>query len=1032
MKDGSNKTNTISLAETLPSSLQKALSFLAGHSKKIFSLKFGSLLLVALCVSWLALFASDRAWDTPVWTRLTLSCSGWVAAFVFAWMIRQTAFNRSNSRKWLARQVRIRFGGPGDRLLGVIELSDKRHENHSSYSESLYAAALKRVEAEISKLQLEQTFDRKPVHRASLAAASFALCVIACFLVYPDLSKNAFLRWATPWSDLERTTLTRFSDVPSKLYAAKGETSLLRLTLAKDSKSNPSEIQLTGPNDLLVKASKKGNFYEFLIPGQEKAKALKLKAGDFRSVIQLLPLTRPTIAECMAKISYPEYLGLPTYESESMARTVSFPKGSSVVLHGKADRAISIITASTSNRSLDPEFNGKNFTVPLKNVREEEEISLFFTDLYGLESKTEYRVRLSALDDSPPLVDFREIPPESSILLLETISLQIVAKDDLGLARTKLKIKATRGKDLLIDSTIYEQIEVENNVTQFGFPFPFDPSLFKLRDGDVVEFTAHAVDRLPQREPTISRTVRFFVVGPEKHAEIIRGKMEAIMARTSEIAREQESLLMETIALEEEVEASDESIDAKTERKLSKLADMQRTNARNLKANAEEGMDVLEEAARNPTFDQEAIKDFGETLEKMKDVASSKMIPASSKIQQAQASPPSAASQSLAQAEELEREALSELQEILSDSSEQLDRLEARNLAQRLRKVEKTEKSLVGGMLAILPKSIGESVEKLTPELSENKEKMEAVQFEAHVEAAEIQKEISRFHERTGKPAYGEVSEMMEQEKTESGLLAVSQKIDRNIAFEALDELEAWELKFKNWADILEKQNSQEGGGQGQGQGEGKDVTEQILALLKIRDTQGDIIGKTKIVDSGNFLAKKENWTDTLTDQQNELMLDLTDVQIEMAEEGLNPLFDDAHTAMYESAAGLEKGDAGDTTQGSQVEAKDIVTDLINVLLESSSSGQSSGQGQSMTGMQFLMQQLSQSGQGKAAGMTPGNSGGGSSQGGNTDQIPDTIGGEAGNLSTGSRKSGKSGGVSQPPPPEFKKIMENYFRNIEE
>ena len=193
-----------------------------------------------------------------------------------------------------------------------------------------------------------------------------------------------------------------------------------------------------------------------------------------------------------------------------------------------------------------------------------------------------------------------------------------------------------------------------------------------------------------------------------------------------------------------------------------------------------------------------------------------------------------------------------------------------------------------------------------------------------------------------------------------------------------------------------------------------------------------NIIDKTKIVDSGNFLAKRENWTDTLTDQQNELMLDLTDVQIEMAEEGLNPLFDDAHTAMYESAAGLEKGDAGDTTQGSQAEAKDIVTDLINVLLESSSSGQSSGQGRSMTGMQFLMQQLSQSGQGKAAGMTPGDSGGGSSQGGNTDQIPDTVGGEAGNLSTGSRKSGKSGGVSQPPPPEFKKVMENYFRNIEE
>ena len=70
-------------------------------------------------------------------------------------------------------------------------------------------------------------------------------------------------------------------------------------------------------------------------------------------------------------------------------------------------------------------------------------------------------------------------------------------------------------------------------------------------------------------------------------------------------------------------------------------------------------------------------------------------------------------------------------------------------------------------------------------------------------------------------------------------------------------------------------------------------------------------------------------------------MLDLTGVQIELAEEGLNPLFDDAHTAMHESAAGLEKGDAGESTQGAQSEAKEIVTDLISVLIESASSGQS-------------------------------------------------------------------------------------------
>ena len=238
-------------------------------------------------------------------------------------------------------------------------------------------------------------------------------------------------------------------------------------------------------------------------------------------------------------------------------------------------------------------------------------------------------------------------------------------------------MKAIRGGDVIIDTTLYDQPEANSSVLQSGFTFPFDPRFFTLQDGDVAEFTALASDRMPDREPVQSRTVRFFIVGPEKHAEIIRDRMEAIMSRTSEIAREQESLLMETIELQEEVEASEESIDSKTERKLSNLADMQRANSRDLKANAEEGMEVLEEAARNPLFDQDALKDFGETLEKMESVASNQMSPASSKMQEAQSSPPSAASESLAEAEQLEREALDQLQEILSDSSEQLDRLEA-------------------------------------------------------------------------------------------------------------------------------------------------------------------------------------------------------------------------------------------------------------------------------------------------------------------------------------------------------------------
>jgi hypothetical protein len=595
-------------------------------------------------------------------------------------------------------------------------------------------------------------------------------------------------------------------------------------------------------------------------------------------------------------------------------------------------------------------------------------------------------------------------------------------------------MKAIRGNDLIIDSTLYIQSEKESNLTATNFDFPFDPRLFSLQDGDIAEFSAQALDRMPGRELSSSRTVKFFVVGPEKHAQLIRAKMEAIISRTSEIAREQESLLMETIEIEQMVEENEESIDPKTDQKLSKLADMQRANSRNLRNNADEGMKVLEEAARNPIFDQKAIEDFTETLERMKKVASSKMNLASSKINQARASPPSSATESLSEAEQLEREAISELQEILADSSEQLDRLEALNFAQRLRKIEQIENKLTKGILKILPTTIGANIERLTPRISKEKDRMEMMQFDTHLEAGEIQKEISRFHERTGRDVYGEVSKLMMEERTESGLLLVSRKIERNVAFEAMDALELWAEKFKVWADMLDNQISPPGSGSGQSQGEGmgKDITEQILALLRIRDRQGDIIKKTQVLDSVNFQADRKNWTNTLNDQQLELMVDLTDVQIELAEESLNPLFDDAHTAMSESATGLKKGESGEVTQKAQAESKEITTDLINLLLEPTNSPQSNAQGLSMTALQFLMQQLGKGGEGKAPAMTPGKSGGGSNQGGTSKRELEENVGEVLNLRTGTRKSRKSGGMSQSPPPEFKKIMEIYFKSIEE
>ena len=76
-----------------------------------------------------------------------------------------------------------------------------------------------------------------------------------------------------------------------------------------------------------------------------------------------------------------------------------------------------------------------------------------------------------------------------------------------------------------------------------------------------------------------------------------------------------------------------------------------------------------------------------------------------------------------------------------------------------------------------------------------------------------------------------------------------------------------------------------------------------------------------------------------MKEQQDSLMIDLTDTQISIAEEALNPLFDDAHMAMSESSEQLAQQIFDKGTQGAQQESKNIISDLINLLLEGQGQG---------------------------------------------------------------------------------------------
>lgn len=992
-------------------------------ARKLALLKYISSIFLLSLGSCATLFILDRFIETPIWLRSFLTGSTFLIVLYFGYQLFLQVYILPRSQEWLARKVKKAFGGPGDRFLGIIELTNagKEEEEEGKYSQALFLAAQEKVDQEISNLPLNQTFNRKTIYQRTLSLFVLSVLATLSFFSFPELTYNSFKRWVMPWKNISRATLTKFSNLPREWVLPRGEVTQFAIRLDENSKFKPQHAFIKDDHELSIEADEGDGIYEFVIPGLFNTHIAQLNAGDFKRELILRPVDRPQIRSLEVKAFYPSYLGIEPDIVVPINNTYSYPLGTKLQIEGNASRKLSSMNAILANDPLDSAINKSFFSTQVPALESRESLSLELIDCFNLSPRNPEKLSLNPIEDKAPLVNFPEAPSEATIIINETVPIRLSASDDYGLARFQLCMQFPDRKEKNATHVLWDQEEV-GQIIKNEFTLPFDPSFFNLEDGDRIELFGRAWDRMPGRVPTVSKKIVLRVIGLEAHAEQLREDIENIMARTSEIAREQENILMETSSLEQELRYS--------EKELNTIAELQQENAKNLKNAAEDGLSILDEAVRNPMFETESLEKFAQTLNKMQTVASSPMRDASMQIKQAKIS------KSLSGAIMNEQSALEQLEEILAEGASQLDRLEALTLSQRLRKFEKTEIKLGKDLLSILPQSIGQIASDLKSHVKEKKLLLEEIQRNTHIQVKNVRGEISRYHERTGKPAYGKVSELMKSENPEGKILNVSYQIQQNITFEALDGIEILSKKFSTWAGILEDGDPSSGEGQGQGQknSKSKDFTQSIIALIKIREEESNIISKTKVLQNENFRARRENWTSLLQTQQEKLMIDLTDTQIEVATEALNPIFDDAHMSMSTSAIDLKNGKYSIQTINAQSDARNQVSDLINLLIESTDSGKSKENelGEEISSMEFLLLQAKQEGGKKPGKMLTGSTGGGSQQGGGTEKEARSAQGKAFENSRSQRKTKKTGGSSQSVPAEFKKIMEKYFQAIEE
>ena len=1015
-------------------------SFLSSLGKKaIFRIgvKYLCWALSSLLFSWHLSFLCDRFFDTPKTLRILILSMGLAGALLACFKFILFCRHTKNSKTWLAKQVRKIYRTKGERLLGIVELARDYNSNpRNQGSSKLFEAAQFKMEKELVHLKPTKIFTWIHHLRTFLFLGVFLLSGFISAVLVPEIIPNSINRWFFPWASVERVTLTRLDIEQSPIVVPKKESYVIRFPTSPDSHIHPSQAEISSKLKPFTRqvSFKNSNFFEFILPPLEHANPFNVSCGDFRSEILIIPKTRPHILDCRAIITWPKYTQIPITEEKLSGPTLKILDGSKLEIQGSANRALSAITLREPFDFHFQSLNSEKFSFPLHSSFKSGPMELRFSDLDHLSQSRPLQWNLELFQDEEPTALFAAANDLSPLLEFETRNLQIQIKDDLGIESYSLEMNSTRGEMVFLQRTILKHFIRNDLEKEINLSFPFEPGFFGLEDGDQVSFTILVKDRFPNRILTRSKPLKLIILGSEKHAQRITEKMEDLMDQVADIARDQETLLSETRKQSKDLEIFNEpELNPEEREDLGFLSEKQRQISDRLSTLAQKGLALLDNASNNPIFDASNLKDFGHSFGTMKEIATGQMEDSGKEIQLAQNLIREAANLSLSTASQMQFDALQRLKALLDTFSEQMEELEAKTLAQRLRNVENTEREISRDLTSILPETLGKTRSLLSQKYNSAIQSLEIIQAGARIEAKEIQSEISRYFERTGVHEYQKVSLLMQESRTHEGMKIAAEKIKANVGFQALEDLDAWQKKFAAWALLLENQLDESSQAGGEGESSSQDFAEQILALIKIREGQKQVLQKTSFFHQQNLQNEFPEWLVPLSNQQHELAIDLTDTQISLANEALNPLFDEAHTAMSNAHHLLQSEGTGHQTQSEQKKAKDLVSDLVNLLVEGQNSGEDGKSKDELSMIDFLLMKNQTGQKQNSEGKSPsaGKQGGGFNKAGKSGEILDNNNGKNLKLPRTERKSDAGSTDFPSVPVEFKEAMERYIEQME-
>lgn len=1018
----------------LPESLVAQLRAYEGRLRKMETLAAVAGGAVGLLATFLILFVSDRFIDTPRWARAVLTLTGGALAAWFAHGWAHHWLWKRRGPRQLAKLLQSHFKTLGDRLQGVIELTES-NQLPANISPSLLRAAIRQVAEESGRFDFTQAVPVRAARRWALAAISLAALTAAPFVFVPKAAFNALARFAAPWADVERYTFASLDDLPKKLVVAHGEPFEIACGLKADSVWKPEEAVARMNRQEAQRAKFQGGRAVFRLGGQTQNGVLALRVGDATRDIVIRPMHRPEMKQLAAEVELPDYLGYPASTIALQGSTAEFLEGSKIRFVGKTSRALKeaivqlhldkspekdglailfgdLLSKKPADGTKLAEVHGESFVTPAALVTElGKEARFRWADTHGLTPTQPYTLKVATTRDAEPRVELQGLDQETAILPHEVLKVSLASTDDYGLKEAWFgwSVRTLGEKKQDLGQGEAARTAGAHTKKELTAATEFSPLWHNIPEDSVVELAAYALDYEPKRKPVKSWKHTIYVLSPAKHAERVRERMDQVLKQLDERIRDEERQLEETTAIAQEKEKLG------TERageNIKKVEAGERTNSEMLQKLTEEMRSVMKDALRNKEVPESTVAEWKQLTEQLENKANPPMQEASQSLQQA-GQQQEQREQQLAQAQQQQQQALDEMRKAAKQMNTANQNLYARNFYNRLRAAAAAEYKVSDGLKTLAKDTVGLKPEEIVEAQKQDFNRVAVKQDETTKDVDTIVNDMTGFLKRVPNDQYEAVHREMQEKKVVAELTELAGFVRANLGLKSVGRAKRWGEQLDAWATMLQSECKSDGSGGGEMD---PDLMELIVAMVRAAQAQDNIREQTQLLD-GKKDANPQHADDSkkLATQQDELRDSVGQLREKTKFEDVKPLLDGVETLMDEVATQLR----GAKTDGEVVTTQSTV---IEMLVPPDKKSNNSG---SMAKMQQMLQQMMAQTTRSRAG------------GGNNSKSSSSFGGElaegaASRDRANARQVEKAGaGNTGEWPEEFRDQLQAYFQQIE-